>query len=500
MFAPKSPGLQGTGHLLQRMNSIAPGPFDPNKSSRYPARGDSAKQLQPAPVLNEQKAVSESSHSKTPSEVSSNHSRSSTTSSLRAGPPRLEKLNGYVGFGPPDAQDENSLRRDPINRAQTFPRENTRLEKPDSTLLRRPSEPTSSVQSSPRQEKKDFTFELSQSPENIRPTTSSGRNPSTLALPSHSEDFRTRKASGSDNSSLAVGYSVGNPYHTPNLSQSSNGSGMSLASITSSRSSPPSDVGLGRRKGSDNGTVDALARDLSKMPAQRVQTSPPKVSPKSATQAPVREQWAKGMPPPRFDVSTPESPMDPAVQDGYFTRPPPRSENRPAPQRSVTLPTPTPKRPVTAKGNCKGCSEPIKGKSVSSADGRLTGRYHKACFVCKTCSEPFATATFYVLNDSPYCERHYHQLNNSMCKTCDRGIEGQYLETERRTKYHPHCLTCSDCKTILRHDYFEMNGRVYCERDAMRRATQRNMANGGGLNVPGQTNRMERRTTRLMMI
>jgi len=158
-----------------------------------------------------------------------------------------------------------------------------------------------------------------------------------------------------------------------------------------------------------------------------------------------------------------------------------------------------PSQPHTtaSKGNCKGCGQPIIGKSVSSADGRLSGRYHKECFVCRTCRAPFATATFYVISDAPYCERHYHKLNNSCCFACDRGIEGQYLETERRQKFHPGCLTCADCRRVLRDDYFEMNGRVYCERDAFRKAQQRSLLGPGG----GKgTNRMERRTTRLMMI
>jgi len=106
------------------------------------------------------------------------------------------------------------------------------------------------------------------------------------------------------------------------------------------------------------------------------------------------------------------------------------------------IPTPA-RRPTTAnKGQCRGCGEIIQGKSVSSADGRLTGRFHKQCFVCKTCKEPFQTADFYVLQNNPHCARHYHELNGSLCKTCDRGIEGQYLETEVKQKFHPHCFTC----------------------------------------------------------
>lgn len=97
---------------------------------------------------------------------------------------------------------------------------------------------------------------------------------------------------------------------------------------------------------------------------------------------------------------------------------------------------------LTNKGRCKGCDELIVGKSVSSADGRLTGRYHKGCFTCMTCKARFRTADFYVHENHPYCERHYHQLNQSLCTACDSGIEGQYIETEHKQKFHQKCFTC----------------------------------------------------------
>lgn len=102
----------------------------------------------------------------------------------------------------------------------------------------------------------------------------------------------------------------------------------------------------------------------------------------------------------------------------------------------------SPNKKAVVKSNCRGCGEAIKGKGLTSSDGRLTGRYHKDCFVCQTCREPFATSTFYVWDDLPYCSRHYHGLNNSLCKSCDLGIEGPCLETERSDRFHPHCFTC----------------------------------------------------------
>jgi len=176
---------------------------------------------------------------------------------------------------------------------------------------------------------------------------------------------------------------------------------------------------------------------------------------------------------------------------------------------------------VPNKGTCRGCSQLILAgqKSVSSADGQLSGRYHKECFVCQACKTSFPTAEFYVHNDHPYCAHHYHELENSLCATCGKGIEGLYMETANvagrgKEKHHPECLKCTTCTIRLDHDYFELSGKVYCERDAFRLATLpkshgnapsrpsplvREYISSGdpGLLLKGK-NFPERRTTRLM--
>lgn len=168
----------------------------------------------------------------------------------------------------------------------------------------------------------------------------------------------------------------------------------------------------------------------------------------------------------------------------------------PAPAAQSRYPESTARRPSPAnKGSCRGCGDLIRGKSVSSADGRLTGRYHKQCFVCHTCQRPFQTADFYVMNNQPYCARHYHELNDSLCTSCDRGIEGQYLETEGKQKFHPYCFSCQECHIILRDDYYEFNGKTLCEQHAFGAArTSTPSSLGPGRRFP------ERRTTRLMMM
>jgi len=302
--------------------------------------------------------------------------------------------------------------------------------------------------------------------------------------------------------------SVGNPYRNPPLSAS-----MSLSSSLSTsprmtgstisrterpQISPPSKPLPhipGHQKptptsGSLNlGDIDSLMKDLQD---SMKDFNPPLFTDESGLRSPA-------MPPSALQINRPTTPNEQASKSGKQG---------------------SPNKKVAIKSNCRGCGEAIKGKGLTSSDGRLTGRYHKECFVCQTCREPFATSTFYVWDDLPYCSRHYHTLNNSLCKSCDLGIEGPCLETERNDRFHSHCFTCmvscyriihhiicttwvtnqqkQDCQRVLGDDYFEINGRTYCERDAHRIMQQQRSRLGPGRNMP--MGKMERRRTRMMMM
>ena len=290
----------------------------------------------------------------------------------------------------------------------------------------------------------------------------------------------------------ALDFGIGNPYHLSTESGSSNDSSGSDIKTSSSRSSPPlSDSPQRLKRKADTSKLDKLLSgfqlDLDNESLQEQPVPPRWVSPPSFSRplytkpvetAPQRDSTAVSptskLQPPHQDFPSPGQTSAASPDDYPAPAYPPVSRDDPPPSSAPTalpkeshlpalrlqqdnvgqfpsqsplppppqVPLPRPRRPATKKGNCKGCGELIMGKSVSSADGRLTGRYHKPCFVCKTCKEPFQTTDFYVMNNHPYCGRHYHQLNDSLCKTCDQGIEGQYLETELKQKFHPHCFTC----------------------------------------------------------
>lgn len=422
--SPKKAGLS----LLTRIESIAAGPY-----------GRSPDSPPPMPRMN-------GSPPRRTNDDGLRPGTSGSGSSSGGGPPRRPMNTGYGGFGPPKKDNQPELFPGP-NRSQTF--QDPPNESPEPAPMRAPSAP------GPR-------------PDRLRDTS---RPP-----PPRTGLVRASVKNSSIN--LEAEFGTNNPYHSPTASIASSlsqGSRQSQASQPSSRTSPARSASSARKH--TDSVFDSLMND--------VQTSMDELRPNGLPPTPDMPE------PPRLDMRVPPlsgDRYDPAIQGGRPPSPPQSRWDRQDPAiqggtrsgASGALPlspsdVPAPRRPSRdpsvqkSRGDCKSCGLAITGKSISSADGRLTGRYHKACFVCTTCREPFQTAEFYVHGDRPYCKPHYHRINGSLCGSCRDGIEGQYLEDESTKKYHVHCFRCGDCQNILRDGYFEVDGRAYCERDAFRR-------------------------------
>ncbi|KUI61370.1 Paxillin-like protein 1 [Cytospora mali] len=430
--------------LLTRMDTIAPGPFGSGKEAsspggrfgRSPPRGPNQE--------NERPGTSASSGSNGAGSM---------------GPPRPPtRNNGYGGFGPPQRDDQDDSFAGP-NRSKTFPRPRESLEPP----LRTPSAPGV---------RPDRYRQLSQDM-NVRMGPDTSRAP-----PPRTSLVRPSTAGGkAANINLAEEFGAMNPYHSPSVSVSSSLSqGSSQRSYPSSNTSPPRSAAAAARKAS---YTPSLETSMGGVQSSMDESKPKELSPTSEMGGPAGPEMQR--------APSSEDRFDPAVQGRRPPSPPPSSwdqEGRQDPAIQGGLPTgrsPLPPSPTKApdsrrdpavqasRGVCRGCDQAITGKSVSSADGRLSGRYHKACFVCTSCREPFQTAEFYVHNDRPYCKHHYHEANGSLCGSCGDGIEGQYLEDETNLKHHVNCFRCGDCKVVLRDGYFDVDGRAYCEKDAWRR-------------------------------
>lgn len=533
LFAPLSPRINGGENVSKRMDSIAPGPFDARQAST-----DSApKSPTQEPVLGHRRTEtrgstrSTGSGAKSRSSLASSTSRASAYSSRSTGPsaranpttdmtplPAAEENEGidaFLGRLQDEARRPGRLSQD--DRSKTYPLRNQSQErKGPPPRPRRPSEKDLPPANIAEYKTSDFAPRSN----NMFPSRNPSRTEFETGVRSNFGPVRSLQPPTSD----VASYSMETPsgaLHTPSDSGLSDDSYASYTtrSVASSRSSPPSsEVGHSRNVSkvsrSDVLTEGGFQRTAS--PESFADTQPPvalnqgRRPPASYTRLnlpePIPQILSPGFPSP----SAPESPMDPAIQfGGFFERRPQEQLSRQDPALNFAQSPPRrrsnsgqrqvePRRPAPAsKGNCRGCAEPIVGKSVKDSSGRLTGRYHRSCFVCRTCGDGFPTAEFYVFQNAPYCEQHYHELNGSLCKLCNRGIEGQYLETDTRAKFHPRCFTCSTCRIPLSADYYEVGGRKFCERHGQQAAAPRQNYLGPGDYRPRN---VQKRRTRLMMM
>ena len=583
--------------FLQRMDGIAPGPFnigggrDGSSVSRHEWTATAGTGTD---TLRQSGSSSSSSYShRRPSVASAKHGTKLSLSSISGGPRSNINHEAFdtssLPAGPPPSrprrpseaddrsqapryqfEDDDDASQPYSTQSQTFPSQDHRTSRPLSRTqrriqkvresqearethekhARRPSEPTTRRPTIAAANRPLWEIGSTNSYKASRSMSTSSRAPSPKRADSALGHNRNASRNGSRTDhrleaappvplpkDLQDEFGPANPYHTPNISTSSNESAISDTRTGSSRSSPPtSDVSpRSKRLPADPSRVDQTTKDLQ---AAMSTITTKEVFKTEARRAPPRDfsrpTYATEAARTELSVQIPQPAAETTLSNGYYTPDTPSNNHSrqqrphadvklPPPQMSAStasyLPTPPPedytpmssssksasawnantapaRRATTAnKGNCRGCNEPIKGKSVSSADGRLTGRYHKTCFVCHTCREAFQTADFYVLDNHPYCARHYHSLNGSLCTTCDRGIEGQYLETEVKQKFHPHCFSCTTCRRILKDEYFELSGKPYCENHAHQVSQQ-----PGSLLAPGGRRHPERRTTKLMMM
>lgn len=114
------------------------------------------------------------------------------------------------------------------------------------------------------------------------------------------------------------------------------------------------------------------------------------------------------------------------------------------------------------EGPCRTCGLEIVGRGIfSKKQDELSGQWHKKCFKCTECDIRFNKSTpCYILNDMPYCQQHYHEKNNSICKICHQFIEGECLENDKKERFHVYCLTCFLCHEPITQDYFIFNDEI----------------------------------------
>lgn len=159
------------------------------------------------------------------------------------------------------------------------------------------------------------------------------------------------------------------------------------------------------------------------------------------------------------------------------------------------------------EGPCRSCKLEIdsngKGlqRAIHSKTGELSGQWHRGCFHCSFdgCKISFnKNVHCYVLNDQPLCRQHYHEQNNTICESCNLGIEGECVVNELEQKWHLNCLLCHSCQNSINSDYYLINGSVFCEKDAEEIINRRQTY--GDNNGLTSKDKIEKRRTRLLFV
>lgn len=151
------------------------------------------------------------------------------------------------------------------------------------------------------------------------------------------------------------------------------------------------------------------------------------------------------------------------------------------------------------EGPCRACGLEVTGKRMfSKKENELSGQWHRECFKCIECAIKFnKRVPCYILRDTPYCQKHYHEENHSICKVCSNYIEGECLENDKVERFHVDCLNCFLCKTAITNDYYIFNGEIpLCGKhdiDALLKEGIDNDASGNDKN-----NTVTKRRTRLV--
>lgn len=90
--------------------------------------------------------------------------------------------------------------------------------------------------------------------------------------------------------------------------------------------------------------------------------------------------------------------------------------------------------------------------------------WHPEHFRCAQCDKELGTEDFYERNGRPYCEKDYLNLFAPKCAYCDSPIVDKCLTALDKT-WHPDHFFCTQCGKKLGDDkegYHEKDGKPYC--------------------------------------
>ncbi|XP_026329283.1 paxillin isoform X2 [Hyposmocoma kahamanoa] len=113
------------------------------------------------------------------------------------------------------------------------------------------------------------------------------------------------------------------------------------------------------------------------------------------------------------------------------------------------------------KGCCNACEKPIVGQVITA----LGQTWHPEHFTCAHCNQELGTRNFFERDGRPYCEPDYHNLFSPRCAYCNGPILDKCVTALEKT-WHTEHFFCAQCGQQFGEDGFhERDGKPYCRAD-----------------------------------
>nr|XP_018909108.1 PREDICTED: leupaxin-like isoform X2 [Bemisia tabaci] len=116
---------------------------------------------------------------------------------------------------------------------------------------------------------------------------------------------------------------------------------------------------------------------------------------------------------------------------------------------------------TTQKGCCSACDKPIVGQVITA----LGKTWHPEHFTCTHCQQELGTRNFFERDGRPYCEPDYHNLFSPRCAYCNGPILDKCVTALEKT-WHTEHFFCAQCgKQFGEEGFHERDGKPYCRDD-----------------------------------
>ncbi|RCI06266.1 Transforming growth factor beta-1-induced transcript 1 protein [Rhizopus stolonifer] len=110
---------------------------------------------------------------------------------------------------------------------------------------------------------------------------------------------------------------------------------------------------------------------------------------------------------------------------------------------------------------CDLCHKPIEHSAISA----LGKHYHEGHFCCTVCDMPFGDYSAFLVHEGrPYCQQDYMKVCGKKCSGCGEYISGEYINALEQP-WHKSCFVCTECRQPFTGGSFLVrDNKPYCEK------------------------------------